>query len=243
MSIKLTLSLVLAVVVAAHAGSYLDIFDLLDGKKLIEVPDARDGQPNRNCMCKGPACICCVNFNMTLIELTGPGCIHVKYSSPEEGLITKVSYGKKITQSTKIQGTSPAPLCIELFGKLAQVCSKINDLAPTEDGLRGCVKLEPKIFGAEQIEFPIGCFKSTNGVMEVEDPPVVEETPEEEEEDDSESESEILHNIYQTAEKGLAFFKNFFELNDNNTTSATPTPKPQETSRRFAKNLKHPNQL
>lgn len=51
----------------------LDYFDWEDGKKLIEVPELRNDQPNRNCMCKGPACVCCVDFNITFIDLGGPG--------------------------------------------------------------------------------------------------------------------------------------------------------------------------
>lgn len=51
-------------------------------------------------------------------------------------------------------------------------------MAPTADGLRGCLQLEPVLLGETQLDFPIGCFKSTEGGMEMEDPP---EEPEKEE--------------------------------------------------------------
>lgn len=73
-------------------------------------------------------------------------------------------------------GTNPTPICLEVFGKFAQVCAKFSDLAPTSDGLRGCLELEPKILGDGQLDFPIGCFKSTPGGMEMEDPPAEPES-------------------------------------------------------------------
>lgn len=54
-------------------GIFLDYFDWEDGKSLIQVPELRNDQPNRNCMCKGPACVCCVDFNITFVDLGGPG--------------------------------------------------------------------------------------------------------------------------------------------------------------------------
>lgn len=70
-----------------------------------------------------------------------------------------------------LTGANPEPICLEVFGKFAQVCAKFSDLAPTADGLRGCLELTPKLLGESQLEFPIGCFKSTTGGMEMEDPP------------------------------------------------------------------------
>lgn len=52
---------------------HTDFFDFDDSKKLIEVPELRADQPNRNCLCKGPACVCCVDFNITIVDLGGPG--------------------------------------------------------------------------------------------------------------------------------------------------------------------------
>lgn len=50
-----------------------DYLDFDDSKKLITVPELRQEQPNRNCLCKGPACVCCVDFNITFVDLGGPG--------------------------------------------------------------------------------------------------------------------------------------------------------------------------
>lgn len=75
-----------------------------------------------------------------------------------------------------LTGANPPPICLEVFGRFAQVCAKFNDLAPTADGLRGCIELQPKLLGETQLEFPVGCFKSTAGGMEMEDPPAKAES-------------------------------------------------------------------
>ncbi|XP_026494695.2 uncharacterized protein LOC113399715 [Vanessa tameamea] len=248
MSAKVTLSLFLALFAFANSASILDYLDWDDGKKLIEVPELRNDQPNRNCMCKGPACVCCVDFNITFVDLGGPGCVHMKYLSPEDGFSVNVSYGKNLLHSSRIQGKNPAPICLEVFGKFAQVCAKFSDLAPTSDGLRGCLELEPRLLGESQLEFPIGCFKSSAGGMEMEDPPAEpEETTEETTTENSntfDAES-FLINIYQTAEQSVAFLGSLLDLplRKNETTTLKPTTEQETSQRRAPKYLKHPNQL
>ncbi|KAL0851359.1 hypothetical protein ABMA28_007176 [Loxostege sticticalis] len=263
MAIKLSVAVLLAVVAVAQCANILDYFNFEDGKTLVEVPKQRE-QNDRTCACKGPACVCCVNFNITIVDLGGPGCVHMKYISPEEGFSVNVSYGKNLLHSAKIQGTNPAPICLEVFGRFAQVCAKFSDMAPTADGLRGCLELEPRILGDKQLEFPIGCFRSKSGGMEMEDPPAESETEttteEEEESTDSEDSTgfnaeSFLLEIYQTAEQGVAFLSSLLDLpNKLNstrpaTTEATTVKTDDETTasptsqRRGPKFIKHPNQL
>ncbi|XP_050671100.1 uncharacterized protein LOC126969600 [Leptidea sinapis] len=249
MTLKLTLSLFVALFAVTQAASILDLLDWDNGKKLIEVPELRNDQPNRNCLCKGPACVCCVDFNITFVDLGGPGCVHMKYLSPDDGFSVNVSYGKNLLHSSKIQGTNPAPICLQVFGKFAQVCAKFSELAPTSDGLRGCLELEPKLLGEAQLEFPIGCFKSSPGGMEMEDPP---EKPAEEvtteasatEETTFDAES-FLESVYQTAEQGVAFLSSLLDIPSrrNLTTTIKPQTLEEQNQRRVSKTLKHPNQL
>ncbi|CAH0405495.1 unnamed protein product [Chilo suppressalis] len=259
MSLKLAVALFFAVTTVAHCANILDYFDFEDGKKLIEVAEKREDQNDRSCACKGPACVCCVNFNITFIDLGGPGCVHMKYLSPEDGFSVNVSYGKNLIHSAKIQGTNPAPICLEVIGKFAQVCAKFSDMAPTADGLRGCLELEPRIFGDKQLEFPIGCFRSKSGGMEMEDPPEETESTTQDGEDSTEEETpafnaeSFLMEIYQTAEQGVAFLSSLLDLPNklNGTKPVVPettTVKTQEegadnSQTRGPKSLKHPNQL
>lgn len=119
-----------------------------------------------NCICNGPSCICCIDFNMTYIDLGGPGCVRLKYLSAEEGIALNVSYGDSVLHSQRVKGPDPAPTCLSMFARLAQMCARFSELLPTDDGLRGCLRLEPMLLGEVQVELPLGCFRmSPKGVV------------------------------------------------------------------------------
>lgn len=101
----------------------------------------------RNCLCNGPSCICCVDFNLTFVDLGGPGCVRMNYMSPDEGIAINVSYGDSLLHSQTVRGPDPAPACLNIFTSIAQMCARFSHLLPTDDGLRGCVMLEPKLLG------------------------------------------------------------------------------------------------
>ncbi|XP_055640227.1 uncharacterized protein LOC129777773 isoform X2 [Toxorhynchites rutilus septentrionalis] len=112
-----------------------------------------------NCLCNGPSCICCIDFNMAYIDLGGPGCVRLKYISAEEGIALNVSYGDSVLHSQRVKGPDPAPTCLNMFAQLAQMCARFRELLPTDDGLRGCLQLEPMLLGEVQVELPLGCFR------------------------------------------------------------------------------------
>lgn len=144
-----------------------------------------------NCLCNGPSCICCIDFNMTLIDLGGPGkitgrtrltlahifynktspprvgCVRLKYLSADEGIALNVSYGDSVLHSQRVKGPDPPPTCLDVFSSLAQMCARFSELLPTDEGLRGCLQLEPMLLGDVQIELPLGCFRMGPKGMEV----------------------------------------------------------------------------
>lgn len=145
------------------------ILDYLTGE-----PELRDAESKRNCLCNGPSCICCLDFNMTFIDLGGPGlflrrnlsiaaklienlytfwtgCVRMNYISPETGIAINVSYGDSMLHSALVKGPDPEPTCLNIFSKLAQMCARFSELLPTDDGLRGCVNLEPMLLGEVNI--------------------------------------------------------------------------------------------
>lgn len=65
-------------------------------------------------------------------------------------------------------GPNPEPSCMNVLSRVAQLCARLTDLAPTTDGLRGCLQLEPTLLGDPQVEFPLGCFKSGPDGMSME---------------------------------------------------------------------------
>lgn len=106
---------------------------------------------------------------MSLIDLGGPGCVRLNYLSPEEGIALNVSYGDNLLHSETVKGPDPAPTCLKIFSKLAQMCARFSELLPTDDGLRGCMQLEPMLLGEVQIELPLGCFRmGPNGMKMIE---------------------------------------------------------------------------
>ncbi|XP_055550776.1 uncharacterized protein LOC129733174 isoform X2 [Wyeomyia smithii] len=96
---------------------------------------------------------------MSYIDLGGPGCVRLKYLSVEEGIALNVSYGDSVLHSQRVTGPDPAPTCLNMFARLAQMCARFSELLPTDDGLRGCLQLEPMLLGEVQIELPLGCFR------------------------------------------------------------------------------------
>lgn len=93
--------------------------------------------------------------------------MRLHYLSPEEGIAINVSYGESLLHNEVVKGPDPAPSCLNIFAKLAQMCARFHGLMPTDDGLRGCVNLEPMLLGEAQLELPIGCFRMGPNGMEV----------------------------------------------------------------------------
>ncbi|XP_026731479.1 uncharacterized protein LOC113496453 [Trichoplusia ni] len=259
MSVKLTLSLLIAAVAVAHCANILDFLNLEDAKKLIEPAAELRNDPSCKWKCKGPACACCIEQNITSYEPEGAKCVHLRYLSKEEGLFVQISHGKKIDYA-KVQASNPEPLCL-VMGVLFQMCASFTHMAPTNDGVRGCVNLEPGTIFLSQRKVPLGCFRAREEGMEMMEPPK-DAVPEEEEEDNTEENTEetdvdfdpnkFFAGVYQTAQQSLALLTSLLETPNKNSTkpatsteasTSTPQENPQTSQRRVPKNLKHPNQL
>lgn len=268
MTVKLTLSLFLVAVTLAHGANILDLINWEDGKKLLEVtqsqttPELRD---DINCKwkCKGPACACCIDTNITSYDPQGAKCIHMRYMSKEEGFFVQISHGKKVDYD-KIQMTNPGPICL-VMSMFFQMCAVFSHMAPTTDGLRGCVHLEPGTIFLSQSKIPLGCFKASDAGMEMMEPPkdlfeTEEDTSEDNSNDENNNESGVefdpnkfFEGVYQTAQQSIALISSFLEPPSEASKPVTSTEpsspvEPQEnpteaTQRRIPKNLKHPNQL
>ncbi|KAJ8736501.1 hypothetical protein PYW08_007157 [Mythimna loreyi] len=264
MSIKLTLSL-LTVLAVAHCASILDFLNIEDAKKLLDpgTPATAEPREDPSCKwkCKGPACACCIDQNITSYDPSGAKCIHMRYLSKDEGFFVQISHGKKVDYE-KIQASNPEPLCL-VMGVLFQMCASFSRMATTSDGLQGCVSLEPGNIFLSQRKIPLGCFKANESLMEMSDPP---QEPATEEEDNTEETTEngedveefdpnkFFAGVYQTAQQSIALLSSLLETASSNSTSVKPasstepsSSSPQEATessqRRGPKNLKHPNQL
>lgn len=87
----------------------------------------------------------------------------------EEGVSLNVSYGDSLLSSKTVKAPEPEPTCLNIFSKLAQMCAVFTELKPNDDGLTGCLKLEPMLLSEVQLELPIGCFNmNAEGIKEIE---------------------------------------------------------------------------
>lgn len=170
--------------------------------------------------------------------------MRLKYLSAEEGIAINVSYGESLLHNEIVKGPDPAPSCLNIFASLAQMCARFHELLPTDDGLRGCVNLEPMLLGEAQLELPVGCFRmGPNGMQLIESAQEVikEQQPNEEAEKipaPSETTTEegpdtlagfsaadILAAVNESAETGISLLSNWLGLNGNQT-----APEKVETS-------------
>ncbi|XP_052897791.1 uncharacterized protein LOC128304625 [Anopheles moucheti] len=223
---------------AALSASILDYLALVTndaGAKEEEV-DAS------NCLCNGPSCLCCIDFNMTLIDLGGLGCVRLKYLSAEEGIALNISYGDSVLLSQRVKGPDPPPTCLNVFSSLAQMCARFSELLPTDEGLRGCLQLEPMLLGDVQMELPLGCLRMGPKGMEViksAEEQIKEQIPSESEENtsapaaaveekpatgnstsalsllDNLSTADILAAVSESTDEGIAMISNWLGLSVN----------------------------
>lgn len=176
-----------------------------------------------------------VKLNLSISFL---GCVRLKYLSADEGIALNVSYGESLLHNEIIKGPDPEPSCLNIFAKLAQLCARFHGLLPTDDGMRGCIHLEPMLLGEPQLELPIGCFRmGPNGMQVVESP--VEVIKEQQPIENAElnqpagngtaegpeslagySAEDILAAVNESAETGIAIISNWLGLGANATEEA-----------------------
>ncbi|XP_048516541.1 uncharacterized protein LOC109532952 isoform X2 [Dendroctonus ponderosae] len=203
-----------------HLSSAADIFGYFLADPDAEGRESED-ENLRTCECREATCMCCVDFNLTYIDLGGPGCVQMKYISQEKGLKLNVSYGESLLHSQEVKGPNPDATCMSLLTDIAGICARFSNLLPHNEGLRGCLLLEPKLLKAVTATFKIGCFtmgpdgmKLEEGNATASEPQLVEnltEGPQNQNESAIINE-DLLSVVNETAEKGLAFLGSLFGL-------------------------------
>ncbi|XP_060516067.1 uncharacterized protein LOC132695677 isoform X2 [Cylas formicarius] len=149
------------------------------------------------------------------------GCVKMKYLSQEEGVLVNVSYGESPLHSQQVKGSKPTATCLALLTNVAEMCARFPNLEPHDDGLKGCLLLEPKLLGAVTSHFKIGCFTmgprgmaldKTNDTAPAESIPVIAATNVTQNQSDSIISGDLLAIVNETAEQGLAFISNLLGL-------------------------------
>ncbi|KAF6216997.1 hypothetical protein GE061_001349 [Apolygus lucorum] len=193
---------------------------------------------NQACSCSGPECQCCVSFNLTYMDLGGPGCVKMKYLSKDEGLMVNVSYGDSQLHGGQVKG--PSMTCMDILLDLAQMCAKFSSVAVTDDGMEACASLVPSILGDAHDGFQLGCFVMGSQGMKLINSTLTDLVssvePAAEQEGDSatpapvNSEEALIAAVNESAEEGIAWFGSFLGFNfgkSENQTTASPPQLPQ----------------
>ncbi|CAG9760188.1 unnamed protein product [Ceutorhynchus assimilis] len=145
----------------------------------------------------------------------------MKYISQEEGLKMNVSYGEILLHSQEVKGPDPDATCMALLTNIAVICARFSNLLPYNDGLRGCLALEPKLLKAVAATFKIGCFTMGPQGMSLEKRnaslPDIDFGGNVTEPAQNQTESQIITGdlltvVNETAEQGLEFLGNLFGL-------------------------------
>ncbi|KAK4871981.1 hypothetical protein RN001_016105 [Aquatica leii] len=226
-----------------NTASIFDLltWDLEDGIEAEKRDESSSNITQRSCVCNGgPSCMCCVDFNMTYFDFGEPGCVYMKYISQEKGMTVNISYGESILHSQVVKGPNPEPTCISVLVNLVQMCARFSNVIPVQDGLKGCLQLEPKLLGEVPTTFNIGCF--IIGPDGMKQDPTVEFLPakvsvkdnanknETGTESEELNEEELIAVVNETAEQGLAFFGNWLGLFGKSDVNGTNTENVDETN-------------
>lgn len=84
----------------------------------------------------------------------------MNYISQQDGIALNISYGENLLHEQQVKPPNPEPICLSLLVNLVEICARFANLEPSENGLKGCLVLESKVFGDIQTQFDIGCFIS-----------------------------------------------------------------------------------
>ncbi|KAG8228333.1 hypothetical protein J437_LFUL009378 [Ladona fulva] len=208
----------------------------------LEKREGEEEEGARNCFCESPlTCICCMDFNLTFVNLGGPGCVRMKYLRDVESMAVNISYGDSVLHSEMVKGPNPEPTCMNIFTEWAQFCARFRDLGPTESGMKACLQFEPVLLGQVQTQYQVGCFETgPDGInFDSSATPVAEDGialnstyPGAAGSEEGLSEAELIAAVNESAEDGIAFFSNLLGLNfgeslagssQNNTNEAPST--------------------
>lgn len=201
-----------------------------------DAPQKRDRE--NDCVClkgnsDGNNCVCCLDFQFSDSFRFDPTCVKIKYLSQTEGVEMNITLGKTFSRKAIIKVDKPdESVCLSMLGGFAKMCSKFNGLVPSSDnGLVGCLTMQPKLFGEVPLSFEFPCFSlNDNEIRMIEAPKKPSDTEAEKDEANetdapeiSEDEEtiggikvgDILSVVSKTADQGIKIISEFLGINDD----------------------------
>lgn len=196
-----------------------------------DAPQKRDRESD--CVClkgnsDGNNCICCLDFNISETFDLGPACAKIRYLGQTEGVHMNLTLGKTFSKASTIKVTKPEePVCLSMLGGLAKMCAKFNGLVPSSNnGLVGCLSMQPKIFGEVPVNFDFPCFDLNGSEIRMIESPKKQDDEEKDESTEAEPAEpdetiggfkveDILSVVSKTADQGIKIISELFGIGDD----------------------------
>lgn len=163
----------------------------------------------------------------------------MKYLSQSEGVALNLTVGKSLVKTAKVNASNPdQSVCLSMFGSVAKICARFNGLIKSaNNGLVGCLQIQPKVFGQVPIDFDFPCFEFADAQeIKIIDAPKIEPTDEEKEENEIVEATtnstdtiagfkveDILNVVSKTADRGISIIQGWLGFDDDATDDDTET--------------------
>lgn len=220
-------------------------------------PQKRDRESDCVCLNKGTSdssssCICCLDFNISDTFDLGQACARIRYISQDEGVSMNLTIGKTFSKTSTIKITKPdEPVCLSMLGGIAKMCAKFNGLVRSaNNGLVGCLTMQPKLFGEVPVNFDFPCFDLNSDEIKIIESPKKqpqqseEDSEDEEEKDDNTSTDapaetdetigglrveDIINVVSKTADQGIKIITELFGITDDDEKKPAVAPESKTT--------------
>lgn len=222
-----------------------------------DKPQKRDRESDCVCLKKGSSdsssnCICCLDFNISETFDLGQACARIRYISQAEGVNMNLTIGKTFSKALTIKPEKPdQPVCLSMLGGVAKMCAKFNGLVPSSNnGLVGCLAMQPKLFGEVPVNFEFPCFDlNEQEIRMIESPkkpakPAATDDDDDDEEEEKEEETstnepsesdtlgglrveDIINVVSKTADQGIKIITELFGISDDD--EKKPAKQPVES--------------
>lgn len=208
-----------------------------------DAPQKRDRESDCVCLKKGSSdssssCICCLDFNISDTFDLGQACARIRYISQSEGVSMNLTIGKSFSKASTIKISKPSePVCLSMLGGIAKMCAKFNGLVRSaNNGLVGCLAMQPKLFGEVPVNFEFPCFDlNSDEIRIIESPKKQPQAASEDEDEDEEEKDEetatkptetdetiggfkvedIINVVSKTADQGIKIITELFGIGDD----------------------------
>lgn len=147
-----------------------------------------------------------------------------------------LTIGKTYAKASTIKISKPdEPVCMSMLGGIAKFCARLNGLVrSSNNGLVGCLAMQPKLFGEVPVNFEFPCFDLNSDEIRIIESP--KKQPQSEEEDDEEEKDEetstnspaeseetiggfkvedIINVVSKTADQGIKIITELFGVTDD----------------------------